>query len=140
MTTRAHVVFNHIPQIINRTPQVSQEALEEVGEFIRQWAHDRCSVKGSNSADGYYSSEWEAHNPQRAGEVRESIKMVSRPGEVKVGSNHIIAPKLEFGRGLGPPTSVTAKPFMRPAVDENQDTIRQKFGDRFAVGIRMVRG
>lgn len=132
-------VFNHIPTIINQQPQISQAALEDVGEFVRQKAHDRCPVKGSTSADGYYHSPWPAG--ARAGEVRQSIKTwVVNPFQVRVGSNHMIAALLEFGQGLGPPVSVTAKPYMRPAVDENQEEIKNRFGEQFAVRIRTVTG
>jgi hypothetical protein len=140
MTVTTRVEFNHIPAIINAAPQVSQEALEDVGEFVRQWAYNRCAVKGGTSGDGYYVSQWEPKNPGRAGEVRESIRKVSQPGLVKIGSNHMIAFNLEFGTATGPPTSVTAKPFMRPAVDENREEIKSRFGEQFGTKIRVVRG
>lgn len=140
MAVTTRVEFNHIPAMINAAPQVSQEALESVGDFIRDWAYNRCAVKGGTSGDGYYVSKWEPKDPGRAGEVRESIKMVSQPGLVKIGSNHLIAAQLEFGRATLPPTSVTAKPFMRPAIDENRDEIKNRFGDQFAVKIKVVKG
>ena len=139
MSANVRVEFNHIPEIINSTPQVTEEALRAVGEFVKQKAHDRCAVKGGTSADGYYSSPWEPKDPSRAGEVRESIQMEARPSEAIVYSNHMISRLLEFGQGLGPPTSVSAKPFMRPAVDENRQEIVNIFGDGFAVKFRVMR-
>ena len=139
MSANVRVEFNHIPEIINSTPQVTEEALRAVGEFVKQKAHDRCAVKGGTSADGVYVSDHDPKDPSRAGEVRESIQMESRPSETIIYSNHLIAKMLEFGQGLGHPESVSAKPFMRPAVDENRQEIASIFGDGFAVKFRVMR-
>jgi len=136
MTVEFRIENNRIPAIIARHPQVSQEALDEVGEFVRKWAHDRCAVKGGTSVDGVYVSRWDASSEGRSGAVRASIKKNLRQGEVRVGSNHILAPKLELGEGLNPPLSVTAKPFLRPAIDENRREIVDRYWNRFWAGVR----
>lgn len=129
-----NVVFNKIPEILARQASISDETLNDVGEFVRQKAHDRCSVKGSTSADGYYTSPYPPRDPGRAGEVRRSIKKTAPSNnQIKIGSNHMIAPMLEQGS-----SRETPKPFMRPAIDENQNHIVGMISEALEKSIRGV--
>ncbi len=92
---------------------VTGAAVERAGEYVRQDAHDKCPVKGGRSADGYYTSS--AEPTPRSGAVRKSIKYENKGDFAIVGTNHMIAPQLEFGTSREAP-----HPFLgRSAADKN---------------------
>ena len=97
--------------------QLTNSALEESGEYLRQDAHDKCPVKGGTSADGFYVSTSKEPETGRAGAVRRSIKWrVSQfDSSALVMTSHPIARDLEFGT-----SREQAKPFMRRAADDKQ--------------------
>ncbi len=90
---------------------VKGAAVERAGEYVRQDAHDKCPVKGGRSADGFYSSDGEM--TARSGAVRKSIKYENKGDFAVVGTNHIIAPDVEFGTSREKP-----HPFLRRSVED----------------------
>ncbi len=125
--------FNNIPQLIARNPAQTIAALNEIGDFVLEKAQGRASVKGEGSADGYYSSPWAVRDPSRVGAVRKSIQKTMQPNKVVIGSNHMIAPKLEHGS-----SRETPKPFMRPSIDENRNEIVAMFTEKLVDSIKAV--
>jgi len=103
--------------------EIRKEALDAVGEFVRQDAYNKCPVKGGTSADGHYRSE--GTPGPRSGAVRESIKYEVKRDHVVVGTNHIIAPDLEFGSSRESP-----HPFMRRSIDD--PATKKGAGDKYA--------
>lgn len=91
---------------------IRDEALVQAGEYFRQDAHDKCPAKGLGSIDGHYPAIGDP-TPQ-SGAVRKSIKAgAPQGGEVRVGTNHMLGPDLEFGTSRESP-----HPFMRRAADD----------------------
>lgn len=119
-------LLNNIKKLDKEMDKQINKALENVGEFVRQDAFNKTPVKGGISADGRYVSESETADPSRAGAVRKSLKyMVSKyNSEVFVYTNNIIAKPLELGT-----SREQAKPFLRPAIDENHEKIKQIFAE-----------
>ena len=108
-------------EYISYRKQVSQRildrelaALEAMGQFVNQKAHDRCPVKGGTSADGVYVSD--SQPTKNSGAVRRTIKhSIDRQNKrVVVGTNHMLAPGLEKGT-----SREQAHPFLTPAAEEN---------------------
>ncbi len=129
--------FNHIPKVTQQVAAATEQALSATGEYVRNWAHNRCPVKGSTSADGFYTSPWEPSAPGRAGEVRDSIKTSISGSQARVGSNHMIAAYLEFGQGMGKPTSVTAKPYLRPAIENNREQLKKMYLEAYRQAVKV---
>lgn len=103
-----------------------QKGLEGGASYVRQDAHDKCSVKGGTSVDGFYTSDAEP-TPQ-SGAVRRSIKYEVKTGHAEVFTNHPIAKDLEFGTSRESP-----HPFMRRSADDGET--RRTVGDRFKSAI-----
>jgi len=115
--------------------RIGSEAVDAGGELIQQKAHDRCAIKGEGSIDGYYQpAEVWSVDPARAGAVKRSIKRITEGLTCRVGSNHMIAPKLE--KGL--PSGHEPRPFMRPALDENINEAQERIGTALWQGITGV--
>lgn len=105
--------------------RIGSSAVDKGAEFIQEKAHDRCAVKGEPSADGFWPATdvWYV-DPTRAGAVRRSIKRITDGLTAAIGTNHMLAPQLEFGGTKGE----SARPFMRSALDENKNEIISMVG------------
>lgn len=103
-------------------PQIQIKAVETAlkasGEVVRQDAYNKAPIKGGTSADGFYVSGSKLAEGGRQGAVRESIKVgdpkiYDKNSQIRVGTNHMIAPDLERGT-----SREAAKPFMRRSADD----------------------
>jgi len=112
--------------------RIGSDAIDAGGEIIETAAYRRCAIKGQGSLDGYYHpvDTWYPAT-DRAGAVKRSITRSTQGLTCIVGSNHMIAPKLEFGLPHHEP-----RPFMRMAIDENSDEAQRVIGEAIMSGVQ----
>jgi len=98
-------------KIIEKTLKAQERALEAVGIFVEGEAIARC--------------------PYDTYRLINSISHIVKENWVKIGTNVEYAPFVEYGTSKQDP-----QPYLRPAVDNNHDKIRELFREQYQEAIK----